>query len=265
MTLLAAASTVSLPGIASNDVIGFLLVLGRVGGLFVLAPVFSSRMLPMQVKLMLAAAISLAMMPIATHGVAVPTDAGQIVMLLLKEIVVGIAFAMPMAVVVAAVQAGASLVDTLVGFSFSAILDPVNNTQSGVLAQFYAMFAAMVIALSGGDHIMIEGLARSYQVLPLTSYPDPAILASNVLSAFSQLFVIGLAMVAPVVVALVITDAALGMVSRAVPQMNVFMVGLPAKILVGIGIMAMSLPFVSGQLQTQMEQSVTQAVRVVGG
>jgi flagellar biosynthetic protein FliR len=261
----AAGATVTLPQMAGHEVIGFMLVLARVGGLFVLAPVFSSRMLPVQVKLMLAAAISLAMLPIATHGVVIPTNAGDIVLLELKELCVGLAYAFPMAVLVGAVAAGASLLDTMVGFSFGAVLDPIDNQQSAVLAQFYAIFTAMIVALSGGDRIMLLGLADSYRALPLTRFPDPGAVASNGLAAFSQVFVIGLEIVAPVVVALMITDAALGLISRAVPQMNVFVVGLPAKVLISFAMITASLPFVAGELQMQLTQSVTQAVRMLGG
>src|SRR5581483_76028 len=208
------AASIALPQIAGREAIGFLLVLGRVGGLFVMAPVFSSRMLAVQVRLMIAAAIALALLPIATHGVTVPSDAGQIVLLEIKEIGAGLAFAFPMAVLMGAVQAGAGLLDTMVGFSFGAILDPIDNQQSAVLAQFYAIFTALVIVLSGGDRIMIMGLADSYRALPLTRFPDPNLMAGAAVGAFAQVFVIGLAIVAPVVVALMITDAALGLISR---------------------------------------------------
>jgi flagellar biosynthesis protein FliR len=85
------------------------------------------------------------------------------------------------------------------------------------------------------------------------------------LSAFAQVWEIGLEIAAPALVALVITDAAIGLVSRAVPQMNVFVVGMPAKILVGMTVIAATLPFVSNQIQAGLVQSVTQAVHTLGG
>jgi flagellar biosynthesis protein FliR len=162
---------VTLPAQALTEVLGFLLVLSRVGGLFVLAPVFSAAMIPIRIKLTLAMAISLALMPIAVHGQTVPLDAGAYSLLLLKEIGIGLVFAFPMALVGAAVQAGASILDTLVGFSFSSILDPMNNQQTAILGQFYTLFAVMILLMSGGDHIMIEGLGASYRALPITAYP----------------------------------------------------------------------------------------------
>jgi flagellar biosynthetic protein FliR len=257
--------TVTLPDQALTEVLGFLLVVCRVGGLFVLAPGFSATMIPNRIKLMLAMALALAMMPIAVHGQTVPLDAGDYVMLMLKEIGVGLIFAFPMALVGAAVQAGASLLDTLIGFSFSSILDPVNNQQTAILGQFYSLFAVLVLLMSGGDHIMIEGIGASYRALPITAYPHIGAVTSGALAAFGQVWAIGLEIAAPVLVALVITDAAIGLVSRAVPQMNVFVVGMPAKILVGMTVIAATLPFVSNQVQGALQQSVTQALRTLGG
>jgi len=257
--------TVTLPDQALTEVLGFLLVVCRVGGLFVLAPGFSSAMIPGRIKLMLAMALSLAMLPIAVHGQTVPLDAGDYVMLMLKEIGVGLIFAFPMALVGAAVQAGASLLDTLIGFSFSSILDPVNNQQTAILGQFYSLFAVLVLLMSGGDQIMIEGIGASYRALPITAFPHIGALTVGSLAAFAQVWVIGLEIAAPVLVALVITDAAIGLVSRAVPQMNVFVVGLPAKILVGMTVIAATLPFVSNQVQGALQHSVMQAVQTLGG
>jgi flagellar biosynthesis protein FliR len=256
--------TVTLPDQALTEVLGFLLVVCRVGGLFVLAPGFSATMIPNRIKLMLAMALALAMMPIAVHGQTVPLDAGDYVMLMLKELGVGLIFAFPMALVGAAVQAGASLLDTLIGFSFSSVLDPVNNQQVAILGQFYSLFAVLVLLMSGGDHIMIEGIGASYRALPITAYPHIGVLTSGALTAFAQVWAIGLEIAAPVLVALVITDAAIGLVSRAVPQMNVFVVGMPAKILVGMTVIAATLPFVSNQVQGALQQSVVQALQTLG-
>jgi flagellar biosynthetic protein FliR len=257
--------TVNLPAQALTEVLGFLLVLARVGGLFAIAPVFSASMIPVRIKLMLAMAISLALVPIAVHGQTVPLDVGAFSLLLLKEIGVGLVFAFPMALVGAAVQAGASILDTLVGFSFSSILDPVNNQQTAILGQFYTLFAVLVLLMSGGDHIMIEGLGASYHALPITAYPHIGALTLGAVNAFAQVWAIGLEIAAPALVALVITDAALGLISRAVPQMNVFVIGMPAKILVGMTVIAATLPFVSNQIQGALQQSVTQAVQTLGG
>ncbi|HET6849718.1 MAG TPA: flagellar biosynthetic protein FliR [Gaiellales bacterium] len=254
---------IALNHLAGAQLMGFMLVLARVGGLFLLAPGFSSKMIPVRAKLMLAFAISLAIMPIATHGQQIPSDPGAVVTLLLTELLVGLAFAMPLAVLGAAVSAGAGLIDTIIGFSFAAQIDPITNQQNAVMAQFYSLFATMVFLLTGGDHLMIEGLGASYRLLPLGRIPNINALAASVPDSLERVFVIGLEISAPVVIALVISDAAFGLISRAVPQMNVFFVGLPAKILLGFAVIGASLPFVAAHLTDELQTSVVQALELL--
>jgi len=251
---------VSLPSIAGTDVVAFVLVLSRVGGLFAFAPVFSSRMIPVRVKLLIAGGISLALTPVAAHGHTLPVDSLAVVPLIIQEVIVGLGFAVAIGVLSAAVQAAGSLLDTLIGFSFAALVDPINNGQAAILGQLYALFATMVLLLTGGDQIMILGLGKSYDLLPIGQMPPTARLAELATSGLGEIFIIGLEIAAPVVIALVLTDVAFALVSRAVPQMNVFQVGLPAKVLVGFATVAASLPFVATNLQDRLQEVVVQAL-----
>lgn len=250
---------VSLPHVAATELVGYVLVLARVGGLFVLAPIFSGRMIPVHAKLLVAGAISFALMPFVTHGAAVPTDL-TIVPLVLKELLVGLAIALALGVVAAGIAAAASLLDTTIGFSFAALVDPLTQTQSAVVGQLYSLYSVLVFLMIGGDHLMIRGLAASYRLVPLGRIPSSAQLGALAEHDLGQIFVIGLAVAAPVLVALALVDLALALVARTVPQMNVFIVGLPAKILVGFGAIAASLPFVTGHLQDQLQQAVFEAL-----
>ena len=246
--------------LAATDVVGFVLVAARVAPLFAFAPVFSSRMIPAQAKLIAAAAISLALTPIAAHGQRLPVDSLAVAPLVLKEVLVGLAFAVAIGVLSAAVQAAGSLLDTIVGFSFAALVDPIDNAQAAVFGQLYALFATMVFLLTGGDQIMVLGLGKSYELVPLGTVPPAAHLAALATSGLGDVFVIGLEIAAPVVIALALTDIAFALVSRAVPQMNVFQVGLPAKVLVGFATVAASLPFVATHLQERLQQLVVDAL-----
>ena len=125
----------------------------------------------------------------------------------------------------------------------------------------------MVFLLAGGDHVMLQGLAAQLPgAAARRAFPDIAQPVRARRRGFGQLWVIGLEIVAPALVALLITDAALGLVSRAVPQMNVFVVGLPAKLLVGFTVIArLAAVLSSSHSGDAMQQSVAQAVRTLGG
>jgi flagellar biosynthesis protein FliR len=254
-----------LPRVAGAHLVAFVLVIARVGPLFLLAPVFSARMIPARAKLIAAGAIAVALTPLAEHGQKLPSDVLGVGGLVLKEALVGVAFAFVLAAIGAAVQAGASLLDTLIGFSFASLVDPITNMSNAILGQVYALFTALVFVVTGGDHIMIMGLAKSYELVPLSAAPDPGQLGATGFAALASVFTIGLEIAAPAVIALVVADAAFAIVARAVPQMNVFIVGLPAKILLGFATVAASLPYVSMHVQDDLANAVMTALHGLSG
>jgi flagellar biosynthetic protein FliR len=249
-----------LPGIAAAQLVGYVLVMCRVGGLFVLAPIFSGRMIPAQAKVIVAGAISFALEPMVVANQTIPTGV-QVVPLIMKELLVGLAFALVLGVVAAGVQAAASIMDTMVGFSFAQLVDPLTQGQSAVIGQLYSLFTVVIFLLIGGDHLMIEGLDASYRLIPLGSVPSATQLGAIAANDLSQMFLIAIEVAAPVIVALAMVDIALALVARSVPQMNVFIVGIPAKIMVGLGAIAASLPFLTGHLEDQLTNAVYTALQ----
>lgn len=244
-----------------NQVAGFLLVLGRVGPLFVLAPIFSSKMIPARAKGIIALAMAIGIAPIALRGQHVPGDAWDLAALLAKEVLVGLAFAFALACLAGAVASAGALLDTLIGFTFGSLIDPITGNQSGQMAQIYSLVGVTILIAINGDQWIIQGLARTYEVIPLLDMPSITALTAGALDAFTGIFRAALEIAAPVVIALILTDVAFGMVSRTVPQMNVFAVGFPAKIVVGLMIAGISLPFVGGWIADELQTSVTDALQ----
>jgi flagellar biosynthesis protein FliR len=255
---------VQLPQIAAEQLVAFILVLTRVGGLFVLAPIFSARALPAQAKVVVAFALAMALTPLASRGQPIPTEATGILVLVVKEAIVGLAFAFALSAIVAAVQTAAGLIDTMSGFSYASLVDPFTSIQGGVFGQLYSLFVAVILVVTGGDQIMIAGLAGTFDVVPLTATPSFDSLGQIALDGFAQVFVLGLEVAAPALIALVVVDAALALVARAAPQLNMFSVGLPAKILVAIAVVMSSLPFVADHVRTELESTVRQTLVTLG-
>jgi flagellar biosynthesis protein FliR len=254
----------TLPEIAGEQIATFVLVMARVGGLFFFAPVFSSKLIPARAKFIAAGAISIAMTPLAEGGRAVPDDPVELAGLLVKEVIVGLGIALALGVLAAAVAAGASLIDTVGGFAFASLVDPFTNMQGSPFSQLYGVFATMILLLSGGDHVMIQGLAKSYEMVPIDEALNVNGLAQLATNGLVQIFVVGIEIVAPVLLALLLTDVALGLVSRAVPQMNVLFVGMPAKIMVAFAVTAASLPFVALRLESGLADAMMRALGVMG-
>lgn len=242
---------------------GFTLVLARVSPLFAVAPLFSSRQIPARVRTVVACALAVGLAPIALHGQQVPNDVLALFGLVVKELLVGLAFALSIALLFAAVSSAGALLDMLVGFSFGAIVDPLTGNQSAVLTQVYGLVALAVFVAIDGVSWIVAGLARTYDLVPLTAAPDVGALATGILSTFATIFSSALEVAAPVLLACVITDVAFGVVTRVVPQLNVFAVGFPVKVVVGLLVVAASLPFASGWIADQLQLSVAQALQTV--
>jgi flagellar biosynthetic protein FliR len=140
----------------------------------------------------------------------------------------------------------------------------MTGNNAAVLGRIYLIFATMIFVISGGVRLMVLGIARSYDVVPLGQFPAPAALGRLASDALTALPVIGLELVGPVILAVVVADSAFGLVSRAVPQMNVFVVGLPIKVILSFGVVATSLPFVDAHLQSDLQQAISDALRALG-
>jgi flagellar biosynthetic protein FliR len=240
-----------------------MLVLGRIAPLFVLAPLFSSKSIPLRGKGILAVGLTVGIAPIAIAGRDIPLDVMAYTELMLKEILVGLAFAFALGALFAAVATAGSFIDTLIGFSFGALVDPVTGNQSAVLTQAYILVGILVLIAIGGDQLMIKGLARTYDLVPLLASPSLPAIAAGAQSAFAQVFLSALELAAPVVLAITITDAAFGIVSRVVPQLNVFAVGFPAKVAVGLIMIGVSLPFAAGWIADELQRSVATALQSI--
>jgi flagellar biosynthetic protein FliR len=243
-----------------GQVTAFFLVLARVTPLFVLAPLFSSKMLPLRVRGIVAVAISIGLTPIAVHGQPVPTSPLDVAGLVAEGLLVGLAFAFAVAVVFAAVDAAGHLIDNQSGFSFGAQVDPINGNQGGVMASLYGLVGTAIFIAIGGDSWTLRGLARTFTLVPLTRGPKIGSLAAGAEQALGSIFVSALEVAAPVLLALLITDAAFGMVSRVVPQLNIFGVGFPIKVGVALLVVAAALPFVGGWMSSQLVSSVGTAL-----
>lgn len=241
----------------------FLLVLARISPLFLLAPLFSSGTIPPRVKGIVAVALALGMAPLALAGHDVPTDPVVFVELLAKELVVGAAFAFALGCVLAGFQAVGALLDIQIGFAFGATVDPMTGGQGAVLGKLYAMVGVAILVAMNGDALIIAGLARTYDLVPLVAFPDLDRMVSGTFDAFANIFIAALQVGAPILLTLLLADAAFAMVSRVVPQMNVFAVGFPAKVVVGMLMIIVTLPFAAGWFGDRLTSSVAAALQTL--
>jgi flagellar biosynthesis protein FliR len=258
-----ATLTTLVNAIGGDKVTGFFLVLARISPLFVVAPLFSSKMVPTQVRAVVAVGLAMGLTPIAVHGLHVPTTPFAVTGLLIEQLLIGLAFAYAVGAVFSAVEAAGAITDMLAGFSFGSLVDPINGNQGGTLTNLYSLVGLAFFIAIGGDAWLLRGLARTFTLVPLTSSAPISSLTTGVESAFGSIFVSAVEIAAPVLLAMMITDIALGMVSKVVPQMNVFAVGFALKVGVALLIVAASMPFISGFMSDQLSNAVLTALHTI--
>jgi flagellar biosynthesis protein FliR len=252
--------TQALAGISVRNVFAFFLVLARLSPLFLVAPVFSSQMLIPRVRAILAVGLAIGITPLAQHGQQIPTDIMALVGLCIENFLVGLALAFSISCVFAAVQGAGSLADSFGGFSFGSTIDPVNGNPGGSMANLYSVVGLTMFLAIGGDAWTIRGINATFNEVPLTgSVAIPPMVASAV-SAVGVVFVGAIEIAAPVILAILVTDIAFGMVSKVVPQLNVFAVGFTVKVGVTLLIVGVSLPFLGNWMTDQLYTSVGSAL-----
>ncbi|MCR4425773.1 MAG: flagellar biosynthetic protein FliR [Firmicutes bacterium] len=232
-----------LPGVTEREFLVFILVLVRMTGLFVIAPVFGNRSVPAQIKVGLAFAASVVAWPLAAEPVfAVPGSVWALASLVGSELLIGAVVGYVALLVFAAVQLAGQVVDMQMGFGLANIVDPSWGGQVTVLGQFKFLVATLLFLAANGHHSVVGGVVASYRAIPLGAASFGPEVFSLLVAEFSAVFSSAVRVALPVVAALIAAELALGVLSRSVPHMNVLMVGFPLKIVIGLGVMVLALP-----------------------
>jgi flagellar biosynthetic protein FliR len=216
----------------------FLLVLSRTAGIFTLVPVFGSGQVPVQVRLVVSLALAMVFTPLAVGGVdtdGIPAaDVPGMLLFVAKETLVGLAIGFVTTLVFAAIQAAGDLIDLHAGFAFATIFDPMYGTQAAIAGRFHQLLAGMLFFVTNAHHMLLLGLADSFRIVPVGGVLIAPGSPQVMMGMFAGLLAVAIKIAAPIVVAVFLADVALAVMARIVPQMNVFVVGLPLKLGVGL-------------------------------
>jgi len=217
----------------------------RVGGLLLIAPALSGRPVPMMVRTALLVLLTMVLLPAsagAAAGGAVPRVTAAT---LLCETLIGMALGLGAAVFVGAAEAAGDLISVQMGLSAAAVLDPVTQQSTPTLASFTRLFATALLFAVGGHLAMIGALASSVDLLPVGGEIDAADGLRAMVMLGGELFVLGLRFAAPVAAALLVSNVALGILARTMPQLNALIVAFPVQIGLGLFPLGVALPYVA--------------------
>ena len=210
----------------------------RMVAFLVVAPPFSHRGIPATVKVMLATGLALAIAPrVATT---VPESTGEYVVLLVGEAVIGVGLGFLVAVVFAAVQSAGSLIDLMGGFSLAQGFDPMTQVNGAQFARLYQLTAVVILFVSDGYQMVISGLVRTFDTLPLGASLDLSKLGDALTTSVTGMFLATLQIAGPLVVVLFLADVGLGLLTRVAPALNAFALGFPLKILLTLSLASLT-------------------------
>jgi len=218
------------------------LIFTRVIGIFLAAPVLNSSRVPPHTKIGLSLLVAVIMTPVVGMTGPLATEPLPFASLVLKEAVVGISIGFVAHMIFAAVQMAGEMADMQSGFAFAGLIDPNSGQHTSIIGQFQIMMAWLIFLGVDGHHVLFNGLAESFRIMPLGSISVDASVVKGVMALGSRIFVIALQIGAPIMGAVLLGDIALGMLARTVPQMNILVLGFPVKMLLGIIILVLALP-----------------------
>lgn len=237
-----------------------LLVLVRMSGLFILSPVFGRQNMPVILKIGFAFFLTLIYIT-ATTNLSIDYQDSIVLytVFIAKELAIGIIMGYVTYIIMSGIYLAGQVIDSQVGFGFANVLDPITNIQVPLTSNFYYTFIILVFMLINGHHMLIRALFYSFTVIPTGQLTFSSDVIHELTSLLGTMFEIGLRIAAPIIASIFIVDVVLGVLSKTIPEMNVFMLGMPIKIFVGLIIITITLsgaPAIAEGLTTIMEEQV---------
>lgn len=254
---------------ALNHYAAYLLVLLRIVAFIGTSPVLSIRIWPNPAKLGLAAFIAMWVAPTVNGQVPSPfMDPGNYILIALAETAIGMLLGFMATMVFSAVTIAGQIFDVQIGLSSATLFDPSQNQSESLTASLQSLlFTLYFLGVNGLDGLVLA-IMNSYQLVPIGHFHLHNGLWQLLTTVFGSTMDLAVQLAAPLVVALLLTDITFAFLSRAVPQMNVFVVGLPAKLFVGLTVFAVLMPgltYLFGQLFTNLFTQMNVLLQWLGG
>lgn len=214
------------------------------------APFFDSRNIPLLFKVGLCFSISILLFPLLNLN-DTPFMSGIIPFSIevIGEIILGVIIGLSVRLLFCGIQLAGQLIGFQMGFAIANVMDTLTSAQMSIIAQFNNLIAMLIFLAINGHHWFLRALVESFKVVPPFDFQFGNPLIKELMRLTSNMFIISIKVGAPVMVALLLTSIALGLIARTVPQMNIFIVAFPLKIVIGLGFFGLCLPFLSSFLR----------------
>ncbi|HBA53478.1 flagellar biosynthetic protein FliR [Syntrophorhabdus aromaticivorans] len=219
----------------------FVLIFSRVAAILWFLPLFSSRAVSVPFKAGLSLLISFLFLDSVGSSLVPGNDPYQLLLLIVKEVFIGLVISFFVRLLFAGVDVAGKIISLQSSFAFAQFMDPLTMTQVTVIERFKNLMAMMLFLAIDAHHVIIRAMYTSFRDVPIGAVAVQSSLLQYLINATGKIFGAGLRIGAPVIVTLLLVELALGMLSRMIPQVNIFIEGVPIKILLAMTMLSLSL------------------------
>jgi flagellar biosynthetic protein FliR len=225
------------------------LIFTRVGAILLTAPLFSSGSIPVHVKIGLSFMLAVIVFPLVSVNDILVLPLASLGIAMAGEVLIGVIIGFTARLLFAAVQLAGQLVGFQMGFGIVNVIDPQTSAQVSIIAQFENIITLLIFMAVNAHHWFIMAIAKSFEVVPLLAFSFTNSLMEALVRLSCDMFVVAAKVAAPIIAILLFTSVALGLLARTVPQMNIFIVGFPLKLAIGLLAVGLTLPLLSTLLR----------------
>ncbi len=243
----------------------FLWPLSRVAALLSVAPVFGSRMLPRRIRLIIALALTWAIMPFVPPVPIVEPLSPTGVLVVAQQLLIGLSMGFLLRLVFGALEVGGQMIATQMGLGFASLVDPQSGVQSPLLSQVYLLLGTLIFLSMNGHLLLVRFLVDSFTALPVAATGADRDLLWILVTWASRMFAGAVLIALPAIASLLVVNLAFGVMTRAAPQLNIFTVGFPIGLILGLLIVLYSLPTLIHQLDNLFAEAFRSIGHLLGG
>lgn len=233
--------------------------LSRILGLIAAAPLFGNAAVPATVKVALGALLAMIIAPTVPALPAVNPMSLAGLLILTQEMLVGLAMGFTIRIVFSAIEMAGEISSLTMGLGFASFFDPQTKGRSSAISQFLVMLATLMFLTVNGHLVLLAALAESFVSLPISASPISGGGFQQLAAWGGEIFRSGLQIALPVIAALLLTNVALGILTRAAPQLNIFGIGFPVTLGVGLLVIGMVLPYLATPFQNMFLRGIETA------
>ena len=250
--------------VAGEPLLAYLLASIRIIAWLALVPPFAGRAVPVMAKVVLSLGLAFAVVPSVEAGT-VPIGTGELLLTALTQVVVGSALGLVTYVLLAAIATAGSLVDTFGGFQLAQGFDPLAMNMNTVFGKLHQMLAVMMLFATGGHLLVLGGLLRTFEMLPLGESPELDGAAHVLVTAFGMFFLTAVQIALPLIAVLFVADLGLALLTKVAPHLNAINVMFPAKIGLTLLLLGLSFPVLPEAVSRLVTLANEAQATLVGG